>query len=191
MESMSDRLFLDDLRSLFKTHSSIPTHTPKKLIDCIYFYHDNASTYRIYVYLNNEWKYSNLSTGQTPTAVGSGTRAATTGEQSFTGFGFTPTLVIFKAWKGGASSSYTDESLASHSYGHAKSSSDDHCHTFYFRAGAIMAWINYNTDNLVNLIGIDGNADVVCDFVSMDEDGFTIDWTTANDSCNYMYEAFG
>lgn len=124
-------------------------------------------------------------------AVGSGTRAATTGTLSLTGLGFTPKLIIFKAWKGGASASYTDESLASHSYGHAKSSSDDHCHTFFFRAGGIMAWINTQSDNLVRLIGIDGDDDVICDFVSMDEDGFTINWIIANDSCNYMYEAFG
>ena len=51
--------YLDDLKRVMKTHSTIPTHEPKKLLDCIWLYKDGA-TYRLYIYINNEWKYSAL-----------------------------------------------------------------------------------------------------------------------------------
>jgi hypothetical protein len=52
---------VDDLLKLLKTNSTIPTHTPKKFVDCFWLYYDGATTYELYVYINNEWKKATLS----------------------------------------------------------------------------------------------------------------------------------
>jgi hypothetical protein len=52
---------VDDLLKLLKTNSTIPTHTPKKFVDCFWLYYDGATTYELYVYINNEWKKAALS----------------------------------------------------------------------------------------------------------------------------------
>jgi hypothetical protein len=175
---------IKDISGFIEVLSSVPTFIPKTFYDSIKIY--NGS---IYVYNQNTESW--ITQGQTNYAVGSDSRAASTGNQSFTGLGFVPKLVIFKAWKGGASASYTDEDLASHSQGHAKSSSDNSCHTFFWRAGSILAWINSQSSNLIRLVGADGYDDVIANLVSMDSDGFTINWATANNTCYFMWEAFG
>lgn len=55
----SNQRYINDLKRVLQTHSTIPTHEPKKLLDCIWLYKDGA-TYRLYIYINNEWKYSAL-----------------------------------------------------------------------------------------------------------------------------------
>ena len=40
--------------------STVPTHTPVNWFEQFYFY-KNSSTYRLYIYINNEWKYIALS----------------------------------------------------------------------------------------------------------------------------------
>jgi len=49
-------VYVRDLFSLLKTNSTVPTHTPKKFIDCFYLYWDGSTTYELYVYINNSWK---------------------------------------------------------------------------------------------------------------------------------------
>jgi hypothetical protein len=53
--------YIEDLKNLLKTNSTIPTHTPKKFVDCFWLYYDGATTYELYVYINNEWKKAALS----------------------------------------------------------------------------------------------------------------------------------
>jgi hypothetical protein len=53
--------YIDDLLKTLKTNSTVPSYVPKKFIDCIYLYFDGATDYRLYVYINNTWKYVTLS----------------------------------------------------------------------------------------------------------------------------------
>ena len=52
--------YINDLTQILKTNTSIPTHTPKKFIDFFYLY-KNETDYRFYTYINNEWKYTDIS----------------------------------------------------------------------------------------------------------------------------------
>lgn len=45
-----------ELIGLKKTNSAVPTYIPKSFLEQIYLY-KNSTDYRLYVYLNNEWKY--------------------------------------------------------------------------------------------------------------------------------------
>ena len=56
-----NQLYINDLKGVIKTNNIIPTHTPKKFIDSFYLYWDKSTTYRLYIYINNEWKYTTLS----------------------------------------------------------------------------------------------------------------------------------
>lgn len=56
-----NQIYIKDLINIKKTISTVPTFTPKKLIDQIQFYFDGSTTYRLYIYINNEWKYTTLS----------------------------------------------------------------------------------------------------------------------------------
>ena len=55
----NNQRYINDLIKILKTHSTIPEHTPNKLLDCFWLYKD-GDTYRLYIYINNEWKYSAL-----------------------------------------------------------------------------------------------------------------------------------
>lgn len=48
--------FINDLTKIIKTNSAVPSYIPKKFIDCFYLYFDGATTYELYVYINNSWK---------------------------------------------------------------------------------------------------------------------------------------
>jgi len=56
-----NNIITKELREILKTNSETPTHTPNKFIDCFYLYYDGSTTYRLYIYINQEWKYINLS----------------------------------------------------------------------------------------------------------------------------------
>jgi len=60
-EVLYNQFYIDDLKNLLKTNLSIPSHTPKKFIDCFYLYFDGSTDYRLYIYINNLWKYITLS----------------------------------------------------------------------------------------------------------------------------------
>lgn len=55
-QELFNQPYINDLTQLLKTHQTIPTHTPKKLIDCFYLYWDGSTTYELYLYINNTWK---------------------------------------------------------------------------------------------------------------------------------------
>lgn len=59
IKEVQDRTSLDEARFLVglkKTNATAPTYTPKSFLEQIYLY-KNGTDYRLYVYLNNEWKY--------------------------------------------------------------------------------------------------------------------------------------
>jgi len=60
-QSNFNQIYINDLTKIFKTNTVVPTHIPKKLLDCIYLYWDGATTYKLYLYINNTWKSTNLS----------------------------------------------------------------------------------------------------------------------------------
>lgn len=59
IKEVQDRTSLDEARFLVglkKTNATVPTYTPKNFLEQIYLY-KSGTDYRLYVYLNNEWKY--------------------------------------------------------------------------------------------------------------------------------------
>ena len=52
---ISNQAYIDDLKKLIKTNTSVPTHTPKKFVDMFYV-RDNSGTTEFYVFINNTWK---------------------------------------------------------------------------------------------------------------------------------------
>ena len=61
-ESTADKTSVEAARGLIglkKTNSTAPTYTPKSFLEQIYLY-KNGTDYRLYLYLNNEWKYIDL-----------------------------------------------------------------------------------------------------------------------------------
>jgi hypothetical protein len=60
-QEMFNQEYINDLMQLLKTNTAVPTHTPRKLIDCIYLYWDGSTTYELYLYINNTWKRVTLS----------------------------------------------------------------------------------------------------------------------------------
>ena len=52
--------YIDGLVDLLPTHSTIPTHIPNRFVDCIWAYWDGATTYELYIYINNSWKKTTL-----------------------------------------------------------------------------------------------------------------------------------
>ena len=57
----TDQPYINDLKFPIKTNRTVPTHTPKKFLDCFYLYWDGSSTYELYIYTNNSWKKTSLS----------------------------------------------------------------------------------------------------------------------------------
>ena len=49
-------VFLERIQHLFRAQSSAPTHTPKNFSEQIVFY-KSGSTYRIYFWVEDAWKY--------------------------------------------------------------------------------------------------------------------------------------
>lgn len=56
-----NQIYINDLTKLIKTNLTIPTHIPRKFIDCLYLYWDGTTTYELYIYINNSWKKTALS----------------------------------------------------------------------------------------------------------------------------------
>lgn len=49
-------IFLEAMKITKKSLDTAPTFTPKNFYDQIQFY-DNAGTYRLYLYVNGDWRY--------------------------------------------------------------------------------------------------------------------------------------
>jgi len=60
-QQMFNQEYINDLTGLLKTNLTIPTHTPRKFIDCFYLYFDGTSIYELYIWINNSWKKVTLS----------------------------------------------------------------------------------------------------------------------------------
>ena len=60
-QELFNQSYINDLSKLLKTNTSVPTHVPKKFIDCFYLYWDESTTYELYVYISNSWKKVTLS----------------------------------------------------------------------------------------------------------------------------------
>lgn len=56
-----NQAYINDLTKLIKTNTSVPTHTPRKFVDCFYLYFDGTSTYELYIYIQTSWKKITLS----------------------------------------------------------------------------------------------------------------------------------
>lgn len=172
---------IDEFHRISKSNSTSPSHIPKTFKEQFYFKSDGS----FWVYNNNVWV--NVSS-VIKTAASSGTSPASVSEQSISGLGFTPKIIILKANKSVDPDSFT---LSSMSIGNATSTSNQHCLISFWRAGTINKPLQSASSNLVNLIGTDGASDVVGNLKSLDSDGFTIDWTTTNEKCDYIWEAIG
>lgn len=48
--------FLEGMRVVKKSIDTAPTFTPKNFFEQIQFY-DNSGTYRLYLYVNGDWRY--------------------------------------------------------------------------------------------------------------------------------------
>jgi hypothetical protein len=59
-QEMLNQVYINDLRDILQTKTSIPTYEPKKFLDCFCLYWDESTTYRLYIWINNQWKYVTL-----------------------------------------------------------------------------------------------------------------------------------
>ena len=111
------------------------------------------------------------------TFVGSLAQPSSTGNQAITGVGFKPIAVIFFANTSTADGSIADEQVmmgmatssanrATVSGGHANSSTNQ--------------YRSHNAGKCIALISTTGSVLSSADFVSMDSDGFTINWSNAD-----------
>ena len=57
--NIEDRLLLDLLSRVKKHRATVPTHTPRNLLEQFELY-ENGADYRLYVYLNGTWRYVTL-----------------------------------------------------------------------------------------------------------------------------------
>lgn len=55
-QELFNQSYINDLTKLIKTNSTVPTHIPRKFIDCFHLYYDGTTTYELYIYINNSWK---------------------------------------------------------------------------------------------------------------------------------------
>lgn len=63
MQQVANKTAIDAASALIglkKTNSTVPSYKPKSFLDQIYLY-KNGADYKLYVYLNNEWKSTTLS----------------------------------------------------------------------------------------------------------------------------------
>lgn len=56
----SKNIRLENITNLFEAHSEAPTHNPRTFYEQFYLY-KSGTTYRLYVYVDDAWKYVDLS----------------------------------------------------------------------------------------------------------------------------------
>jgi hypothetical protein len=52
-------ILINKVRELLITYDTEPDYIPKNSLECFYLY-KNGTDYRLYIYINNEWKYNTL-----------------------------------------------------------------------------------------------------------------------------------
>ncbi len=112
--------------------------------------------------------------------VGGGSRSSSdgTGDEVITGVGFKPKAVIVSA----ASTANTNCGM---SIGFSDGTTDK-CIRNYYSGG----WLHVVLSNLVAVYD-EGGDDTVADISSLDTDGFTMDFTSMDESISYAYLCFG
>lgn len=110
--------------------------------------------------------------------VGSLTQPAATGNQSITGVGFQPKLIIF--FYNDLTSSTVTNTILREGYGAATSSSARWVNCGYTPSASTSQYVSFRNDACIDYVnsglGTDGRADLV----SLDADGFTINWSTTD-----------
>lgn len=179
--SLLDGNYVNDLKKIMVTGSTVPTYVPKKLVECYYFY-KNGSTKRLYVYVDNSWTYSGLGGGALNYFSGRGTHGAGggTANESFTGCGFQPTVLKITTYPSG---NYNSNSVGTHTGSTTNTLfnyTNGGTHTGGGDSGSIIIiWDNSLSTN------------TIANFVSFDADGFTIDWTSDSVAVTYLWEVWG
>ena len=51
----SEKQYINDLKFPFKINTSVPTHQPKKFVDC-FWVRDNAGTKELYIFVGGTWE---------------------------------------------------------------------------------------------------------------------------------------
>lgn len=108
---------------------------------------------------------------------GSFAGAAGTGNQSITGVGFTPKVVMFFMGAISSGNNFITNGRM-----------DDAGHQSV-EMHAIGSGVNLNTQNTTACVGAQSNSSA--SYVSMDADGFTINWSSANSAFTYHFIALG
>jgi hypothetical protein len=178
--SLLDGNYVNDLKKVMITGSTVPTYVPKKLVDCYYFY-KNGSTKRLYVYVDNAWSYTTLGASSSLYAKGRGTHSAGggTSNESFTGCGFTPTRVRITTYPSG---NYNSSCIGTHT------GSTTDCLFNYTNGGTHTA--GGDSSSIIVIWDNSLSTNTIANFVSFDADGFTIDWTADSVAVTYLWEAF-
>lgn len=121
---------------------------------------------------------------------GQNTCPGSTGNQAVTGIGFRPDMVFFFEGRrtGTAPPSNLSSAVPQHLLGFATSS------TARGQANSLMTQANngaeksrQTTDKVISCMAGTGTVEFEADFVSMDSDGFTINWTTVLSGRYYFY----
>lgn len=135
---------------------------------------------------------SPISTGSGSFAFGTISVPGGTGNQAITGVGFQPKLVKFYHNAGDAIS---NNSAISTMQGRAKSSSSRSVSYAYMRVGGADAGASVDTAKCIFAQHYNNGAGAwqnsAADFVSLDSDGFTINWSSVTFSTTVVYEAYG
>jgi len=108
-------------------------------------------------------------------AVGDGSRGSTTGDQAITGVGFKPKLVVIKA-------TY-EATPGGWSIGRATGTSDEYCNY-----QNVDTEVGHSSAHVINITATGDNEAIM---KSIDDDGFTLTWSTSNDTIYFSYECFG
>lgn len=112
------------------------------------------------------------------THVGSLTQPAATGNQSVTGAGFQPKALLFFSSENTADG--TGSGGMRYGYGMAVSSTSRAAVGFISRSGLADSDSRHDNTKCVLLCDLSANALIAADLVSMDADGFTLNWTTVD-----------
>jgi hypothetical protein len=127
--------------------------------------------------------------------VGAGLQKTSTGTEATTGVGFTPNALLFGSW-GQAASASVDTSSADNtkvSIGAATATAEGFVwNNDVDGAATSVANMRTVTDKAIGFSTATSTTDAEADLSSLDSDGFTLDWTTADAVAReFIFTAFG
>lgn len=151
--------------------SSAPTYTPKTFLKQFQFYNGN-----LYVYIDGSWTTIGASY-----ATGNFTFSGSTGNQAITGVGFTPKMIKIDT--------QTTTNDGGRSWGAYTTSEGNFC---IYNQYVSSVWENFKTTSYsITATESGGSNQSTGKVISLDSDGFTLDWITANAQCYINWYAFG